>query len=268
VLDRTWYGETVYSTSGVVEAWNQLRPSQCSDVYNVVVGGTFGENGAPDKSTPAGFAGHIGSRCAIVVHYELEGPVIDAQAYEDSVEHGRKALALVLNKLDSLRTAAGKTGKLRVWGHSKGAAIVESIWRVEARNGQKKTITSSYSVNPCPSDNCYYFGFGYPYQQELNSRFTLSHDTAEMWSYWSRGYIEKPTLDNNQWHRLTTYSNYSDPIYTCSWGCAGDLLLNNRCHLYDNLLTSTSYSDFDGWNLASELDAWRAPLWKGDVCID
>lgn len=53
----------------------------------------------------------------------------------------------------SARTAAEGGRALRVWGHSKGAAIVESTWRMEARNGQTEFISTlggqDYYVDAC-----------------------------------------------------------------------------------------------------------------------
>ena len=270
VLDRGLFNETLFSNARVTEAWNQLLNEGCSDVADVVVGGTFGENGAPEKSVPAGFAEHVKNRCAIVVHYELEGPVIDAQAYEDSVEHGRKALAIVLNRVDRLRAAAGKTARLRVWGHSKGAAIVESTWRMEARNNNTKFITTlngvDHYVDACPSNNCYYFGFGYPWEMERANRFSISTVTAGMWSSTTDGYISKPATSNSHWWRLTTFTNLSDPIYECTLGCAWDLVVNARCHRYEGFLASEGYTSFDAWNAYTASSARPAPLWEGDRC--
>ena len=270
VLDRGLFNETLFSHTRVTEAWNQLLDEGCSDVADVVVGGTFGENGAPEKSVPAGFAEHVKNRCAIVVHYELEGPVIDAQAYEDSVEHGRKALAIVLNRVDTLRTAAGKTSRLRVWGHSKGAAIVESTWRMEARNNNTKFITTLNGVDryvdACPSNNCYYFGFGYPWEMERANRFSISTVTAGMWSSTTDGYISKPATSNSHWWRLTTFTNLSDPIYECTLGCAWDLVVNARCHRYEGLLASEGYAYFDAWNAYTASSARPDSRWEGDRC--
>ena len=270
VLDRDLFNNTHYSNWRVSQAWDQLRMSGCKDVADVVVGGTFGENGAPDKSVPAGFAEHLMDRCTLVVHYELEGPVIDAQAYEDSVEHGRKALAIILNKLDRLRVAAGKTERLRVWGHSKGAAIVESTWRMEARNGHTKFITrlngKDYYVNACPSNNCYYFGFGYPYEMEHTNRFSISRATSSTWDSETDGYIEKPAPEQNQWWRLTTFTNLSDPIYECTWSCAWDLVVNSYCHRYENFLRTEEYSYFDRWNTYTSNSGWPSPRWKKNQC--
>jgi hypothetical protein len=270
VLDRDLFNNTLYSNWRVSQAWDQLRAEGCQDVADVVVGGTFGENGAPDKSVPAGFAEHLAERCTIVVHYELEGPAIDAQAYEDSVEHGRRALAVALNKLDTLRTAASKTERLRVWGHSKGAAIVESTWRMEARNGHTKFITrlngKDYYVDACPSNKCFYFGFGYPYEMERANRFSISPATASTWDDATDGYIEKPASEHNQWWRLTTFTNLSDPIYECSWFCAWDLVMNNHCHRYENFLGTKGYEYFDKWNTYTSSSAGPSLRWEGNQC--
>jgi hypothetical protein len=270
VLDRDIFNNTLFSSQRVTDAWNQLHGLGCQDVADVVVGGTFGENGAPDKSTPAGFAEHVKDRCTIVVHYELEGPVIDAQAYEDSVEHGRKALAIVLNRLDALRAAAGKTARLRVWGHSKGAAIVESTWRMEARNGQTKFITRLNGVDrfvdACPSDNCYYFGFGYPYERERTNAFSISRATASTWTSSTDGYIDKPASSHAHWWRLTTFTNLSDPIYECTLSCAADLVLNSHCHQYENFLSDEGYSYFDAWNAYTSASTRPARRFLGDRC--
>jgi hypothetical protein len=256
VLDRgAITGNTYFSAGRVTEAWTDLTRNQgCDDVMDIVVGGTAGENGAPDKSVPAGFAEHLMSpdRCTIVVHYELEGPVIDALAYDDSVEHGRKALAITLNRIDMLRSQAGKSDYIRVWGHSKGASIVESTWRMEARNGRTKFITRlnnrNYYVNACPSNRCYYFGFGYPRGQEEASRFSISRATASTWTDSTDGWIAKPEKHHNHYWRLTTFTNLSDPIYECvgNGECAGAIV--SDCHRYEAYLRSVDYGDLDFWN--------------------
>ena len=154
-----------------------------------------------------------------MVHYELEGLTNDAEDYHEFREHGRKALAIVLNRLDRLRTEKGKDLGHRVWGHSKGAAIVESTWRMEARNGKTKFITRlgghDYYRDACPSNRCYYFGFGYPRQRELDSPYSISRATANMWSNVTDGWIAKPRRQSEYW-RLTTFTNLSDLIYECS----------------------------------------------------
>jgi len=272
VLDRSILNVTSYSQSRVLEAWNQLVPRRCNDVADIVVGGTFGENGSPGSFTPAGFAGHLSRRCVIVVHYELEGPVIDAQAYEDSVEHGRKALAIVLNKVDRLRTQKGKRSRLRVWGHSKGAAILASTWRMEARNGKTKYITTRHGkkryVNACPSNKCYYFGFGYPRTMEIKNRFSISKATGSMWSRNSKGKITKPPASQNQWWRLTTFTNDSDPIFTCKLGCAWNLITRGNCHRYRKFTRNKGYSYFDRWNNYSANSTYPKPLIVGNRCGD
>jgi hypothetical protein len=270
VLDRTLTNQTRYSQKRVKEAWSKLVPSRCSDVSDIVVGGTFGENGSPRNSIPGGFAEHLKNRCVIVVHYELEGPVIDAAAYEDSTEHGRKALALVLNRVDRLRTQNGKKGRLRVWGHSKGAAIVASTWRMEARNGKTKYITTLNGkkryVDACPSNRCYYFGFGYPRKMEIGSRFSISRVTGSMWSSGTGGQIIKPPSKQNAWWRLTSFTNATDPIFTCTLKCAWDLVTKSRCHFYNKFLRDKGYSYFDGFNRYGSRSSRPSPRMIGDKC--
>jgi hypothetical protein len=204
------------------------------------------------------------------VHDELEGPVIDAQAYEDSTEHGRKALAIVLNKVDRLHTAAGNRSRIRVWGHSKGASIVESTWRMEARNGETKFIKAkdgrNMYVNACPSNNCYYFGFGYPYKMESDSRFSISRAAASTWSSSTKGYIAKPSTSHSNWWRLTTYTNSSDPIYTCTLACSLDLVFKANCHRYERFTRVEKYAYFDEWNQPTSRSQRPANKNIGDYC--
>ncbi len=274
VLSRSTFGQTLVNTGSVGTAWRALVDNgPCADVADVVVGGTFGEDGAPGKSTPAGFASHLGRRCSIVVNYQLDAfGVIDAQAYDDSTEHGRKALALVLNSLDLIRRQRRRNEPIRVWGHSKGAAIAASTWRMEARNGRTKFIggTASHQqyVDACPRNNCFYFGFGYPRTMERNNRFSISRAAASLLSTTDDGFIKKPGRSHNDWHRLTTFTNLSDPIYECNLSCALSLAFNRRCHEYQDFLSDEGYAFFDEWNRFGESSSAPAPDFIGNHCGD
>jgi len=186
------------------------------------------------------------------------------------VEHGRKALAVVMNKLDALRAAAGKTTRLRVWGHSKGASIVESTWRMEARNDNTKFITTLNGVDTyvdaCPRDNCYYFGFGYPYEQERTSGYSISRAAASTWLGTVPGNLAKAPAANAEWWRLTTFSNMSDPIYSCDRSCAFALAFNSHCHRYEQFLSAFGYSYFDSFNTFTSSSTRPAPAFFGDQC--
>jgi hypothetical protein len=218
------------------------------------------------------------ARCTVVVNYEFEF-AIDEPAYNASVEHGRKALAVVLNRLDEKRTEyEERTGAwlpaLRVWGHSKGASIVESTWRMEARNGKSKFITRligrNHYVDACPSNRCYYFGFAYPRAQELNSDYSISHWTGTTWGPQTVGFIAKPATWHNEYWRLTTFTNQDDPIYTCGdiiscgWDLFWDSMSSTPCHEYEWFLGTFGYAYFDWWNKFG-LFATDAE-WVGNQC--
>ena len=230
VLDRDyfWPGQIRWSSRRVKEAWDRLHDEHgCEDVQDVVVGGTLGEDGAPNAEHPGGFAAHLGDRCAMVLDYRLGGLHIDQVDYHGSTNHGRKSLAVLLNRLDRLRTQAGKSGRIQVWGHSKGAAIVESTWYKEAYDEQvqfvgRRSNGEKRYIDACPSNSCQYFGFGYPRGQELASPNQVSVDTAEMHgSTWDK-YIIKPKDHYEGW-RLTSFTNLGDPIYECSADWLPDL---------------------------------------------
>ncbi len=162
-----------HSTGMVQKAWKELIYNRgCSDVVDVVVGGTLDEDGAPNSAVPANFATHLSAigknkaRCTIVVDYSRDS--VDHH-HDVSVEVGRRALSVVLFKLDSIRTRLGLKQPIRVWGYSKGAAIVESVWTIEAKNARRTLVADAIkniSYDACPSNNCYYMGFGYPYNKQ------------------------------------------------------------------------------------------------------
>lgn len=278
---------TEVSTKNVYSAWKSLTLGNgCKDVADVVVGGTLAEDGAPESPYPGEFAEHLidpydvnNNSCTIVVNYYL-GFYPD-NYFDTSVEVGRRALSAILNKLDSIRRGEGKSGVIRVWGLSKGAAIVESVWTIEARDSSKTLVSdipSKIYMDACPSNQCYYMGFGYPYFNEQGSTKHTSRKTAGLWMPEDTGYMKQPDSSQaREYKRLTTFTNYSDPVYSCSkstkedfdnaieWGfwyfIDKESASNNadwdncfvapfhECHGYGKLLREARTYGMDAWGL-------------------
>ncbi len=258
-------GNLSVSYENVKAAWFELTKNRkCKDVADIVVGGTTNEDGAPDSSIPATFASHLVasklnklSRCTIVVNYTMDGAFAD-NYYDTSVELGRRSLSAVLAVLDYIRESKGFTDKIRVWGYSKGASIVESIWRQEAMNNDR-TLVSTYPkkqyIDACHSNNCYYFGFGYPYTRETNNSYPISRKTASTWLPETAGYMTKASRVLNEWWRITTFSNLNDRVYLCDSIYQCFISAIDACHRdYVNFLSQQVYSDFDRFWNREEID--------------
>lgn len=281
---------TMSSSKPVYLAWKDLTSYQgCDDVADVVVGGTGSESGQLSNamvfwltltgeattipvlnSRPGTFAEHLtnpdpaANRCSIVVNYTLNDT---NTPYAKSVETGRRALTVVLGTLDTIRRNAGYRTPVRVWGHSKGAAVVESVWLLEAKNNATVMTDNERYLryqDPCPSNLCFYYGFGYPYAQEKGVRGDeISHQTAKLWSYRDAGWLKNPKETHNQWQRLKSFSNLSDPVYYCDAAADNDVCIseaNDICHDYSGWLDVTTYpTDYSSYYL-------NYPLYLGDKC--
>jgi len=280
---------TKYSYSKAIEAWYELtRNRGCNDVSNIVVGGTFSEDGAPSSSIPGNFANHIypqsskNKQCTIVVQYSMTrnngNPVIVLNHHDRSVELGRRALASVIRVVDFYRTYYGKTGPLNVWGLSKGAAVVASLWYQEAQSNSRTIIEGpvdedamndpsvpKITTDSCVSNNCYYMGFGYPHSAESNSIYSLSRKAAYAWRNSAKGYMYKASINYDQYWRLTKFVNYSDPVFDCA-SFDGDpetspcgLAAQDNCHKYGRFLKDQGY--------ARMIKPWSysQPNWENEI---
>lgn len=274
---------TLASTVKVHEAWNRLTTEQgCSDVADIVVGGTTAENGYfgfNPSSVPGDFAEHlnysngkVSYRCTLVVNYDMGGI---AQEFNSSVEVGRRALTTVLNTLDNLRTKYSKSGPIRVWGASKGAAIVASIWYIEAHKGLNQIIQDdgkTISLNPCPSKNCYYMGVGNSYVYSTISTDPITNETAFIWGEQRKGYIIKPDPSVIGYWRLTQFTNASDPVYECNsiLNCAA--AAQKDCHHYNKFFIGQGYYNMikpwtfskSQWERHFESSLWGGYKYLGD----
>ncbi|MGH7820400.1 MAG: hypothetical protein ACREQ9_11540, partial [Candidatus Binatia bacterium] len=65
---------------------------------------------------------------------------------------------------------------------------------------------------------------------------------------------------------LTTFSNFSDPIYECTDCDVFDV--TNTCHRYEKFISESGYAALDRWNAYDGSVGPVYPFWIGDVCGD